>query len=305
MIVKIKSHKRAVFGKVLEYMVNNKDRLFDKEKRSFAITHNLKGNDIKKWEEQFKENENYRLRKRIDSVLLTHEILSWHKDDTKNITLSKMEEMAREYIRQRNPNGIYVAVPHFDKEHYHIHILASGIEYKTGKSLRLSKADLQKLKVNIQNYQVGRFPELSKSVVAHGKKDKSRTSDKEYQVKLRTGRETQREHVIGILKTCYKKANSKEIFFELVKECGIKTYERGGKITGVIDSGRKFRFNRLGFTIDRFIELDKTNTRSKELKNMRGNDPIDTKEKKPTRENQLSQIRTSSKEKSTHKRLEK
>src|SRR6266513_2152857 len=112
--------------------------------------------------------------------------------------------MAREYIRQRNPRRIYVAIPHFDKEHYHIHICASGIEYKTGKSLRLTKPNLLALKKNIQQFQIEKFPELSKSVVGHGKKEKSLLTDKEYQIKLRTGRETNKEQVIGMLKTCYK-----------------------------------------------------------------------------------------------------
>lgn len=276
MIVKIKSHKRAVFGKILEYMVNNKDRLFDKDKRSFALTYNLKGKTIDKWIQQYKENETHRLINRKDSVKLTHEILSWHKDDAKNITLKKMEEMAREYIRQRNPNGIYVAVPHFDKEHYHVHICASGVEYKSGKSLRLSRTDLQKLKIEIQNFQKEKFPELSKSVVEHGKKNKfTRQPDrqvvieKEYRVKLRTGRESEKGNVTGILKTCYKKADSRETFFQMLKDCGIQPYERGGRISGIVSDGRKFRLNRLGFTEERLLDLDKTKIRGRELKEMR------------------------------------
>jgi hypothetical protein len=238
-------------------MMNDEDRLFDAKKQSFAITHNLKGNSIEEWVKQYKANELFRQRKRTDSVLLTHEILSWHRDDAKNITLEKMEDMAREYIRQRNPNGIFVAVPHFDKQHFHIHICASGVEYKTGKSLRLPKADLQKLKKEIQDYQVEKFPELTKSVVAHGKNEKSVLTEKEYQVKLRTGRETNKELVIAILKSCYKKAISKETFFELLKKNNLKTYDRQGNTTGVVYEGIKFRFNRLGFTEERFEGLDR------------------------------------------------
>ena len=74
--------------------------------------------------------------------MATHEIISFHKDDAKNITLDKLEDIARQYVRERNEKGMFVAVPHFDKEHYHIHICASGIEYKTGKAMRLSKMDL-------------------------------------------------------------------------------------------------------------------------------------------------------------------
>ena len=178
MIVKIKSHKRPGFKQLLEYMINNIDRLFDAKDKSFVITHNLKGSDINRWEKQFKENETHRLRKRKDSVYITHEIISWHKDDNKYLSLTKMEDMTREYLRKRNPKGMYVAVPHFDKDHIHIHVCASGIEYKTGKSMRLSKADLSKLKKGIQQYQIEKYPELSKSIVAHGKKT-TRVTNKE------------------------------------------------------------------------------------------------------------------------------
>ncbi len=249
-------------------MISDNDRLFDKGGRSFAITHNLKGNSVVEWEKQFKQNEQCRQRKRTDSILLTHEILSWHQEDAKYITLAKMEAIAREYIRMRNPKGMYVAVPHFDKEHYHIHICTSGIEYKTGKSLRLSKLDLLKLKKDIQQFQIERFPELSKSIVEHGKKEKS-ISDKEYQIKLRTGRETGKEEVVKIIHNCYRKANSKESFFELLKESGLKTYERNGKMAGVVHNYYKFRFSRLGFTREKLAGLDKPMIRENELIRLR------------------------------------
>lgn len=257
-------------------MINDKDRLYDKEGRSFAITHNLKGDSITAWVKQFQANEQKRQRKRSDSVYLTHEILSWHRDDAKNITLTKMEAMAREYIKQRNPRGLYVAVPHFDKEHYHIHICASGVD-KTGMSLRLPKCDLLKLKKDIQEYQIEKYPELSRSIVNHGKaREKSQAggaikSENEYQFKLRTGRESEKELLIGMLKTCYKMAVSKDDFFQKLKECGLETYERSGKITGIIKENIKFRFNRLGFTEERIEELDKSFNRGKELSASRKN----------------------------------
>ena len=255
-------------------MINDKDRLYDKEGRSFAITHNLKGDSISTWVKQFQANEQKRQRKRSDSVYITHEILSWHRDDAKNITLAKMEAMAREYIRKRNNKVLFVAVPHFDKEHYHIHICASGVD-KTGMSLRLPKSDLLKLKKEIQQYQIEKFPEISKSIVNHGKvrdknlEPKEVTSDKEFQFKLRTGRDTEKELLIGMLKTCYKRAISKEDFFLKLKESGLETYERSGKITGIKKGNMKFRFNRLGFTEQRIEDLNKFNEREKELNERR------------------------------------
>lgn len=252
-------------------MLYDKDRLFDDKGYSFAITHNLKGDRVDDWVKQYQENEEYRKCKRTDSVLLTHEIISFHKDDAKNISLAKLEDIARQYVRERNIKGMYVAVPHFDKEHYHIHICASGIEYMTGKSMRLAKKDLGVLKQKIQGYQLERYPELSRSIVNHGKppKGKALLSEKEYQYRLRTGRATDKEQVIGMLKTCYKKANSTEVFFELLKESGLSTYVRGGRISGVVFSDRKFRLKTLGFTEERLQELDKALKQSKELNRVR------------------------------------
>lgn len=279
MIIKIKTYKRPQYKKLLNYMLHDEGRLFNKEKRSFVITHNLKGNTINQWEQQFKENETFRIRKRTDSVLYTHEIISFHKDDAKNISLDKLENMARTYIQKRKINGMFVAVPHFDKDHYHIHICASGLEYHTGKSLRMTKMDFQKLKKDIQNYQIEHFPELSKSVVKHEKKtlnkeqskeyNKITQTEKEYQYKLRTGRATEKEQILGMLKTCYKSSTSKDDFFNKLKECGLKTYIRSGKTTGIIFGNHKFRLNRLGFTEERLEELNRTFNRGNELNKTR------------------------------------
>lgn len=253
--------------KLLDYMVNDKDRLFDEKGYSFAIIHNLKGDTIEELDKQFRANEQYRQHRRANSVILTHEILSWHRDDAKDISLGKLEDMARRYIQNRNPDGMYVAVPHFDKEHYHVHICTSGIEYRTGKTMRLAKKDLQELKQKIQQYQIKKYPELSKSIVDHGKQKKEYAllSEKEYWCKQRTARATDKDQVVGILKTCYKMAISKDDFFDKLKESGLQDYIRGGKIAGIVYCERKFRLKRLGFTEERLAELDKNFNQAKEL----------------------------------------
>lgn len=264
MIIKIKTHKRPSFKALINYMIHDKDRLFDEKGKSFLLTHNVKGKKPESWAKQFEKNETFRLRKRSDSVYCTHEILSWHRDDAKNIHAGMLESMVNEYIRLRNNNGMFIAVAHYDRSHYHVHICASGIEYRTGRTMRLSKINLQKLKKDIQNYQIEKFPELAKSVVSHGN-SKSLKSDKETQDKLRSGRESDKEQLLGILKTCYKKAKSKKSFFELLAECGVKNYKRGGKISGVVFQDRKFRLNRLGFSEDIVEILNKSIMRTKEL----------------------------------------
>lgn len=250
-------------------MLNDENRLFNGKDKSFFITHNLKGRKIDRLVPQFLENEKFRKRRRKDSVILTHEIISFHKEDSDNITIEKLEEIAREYIKQRNNKGLYVAVPHFDKEHYHIHICASGVEYRYGNSLRMTKAGFQKLKKDIQNFQIERFPEISKSLVAHDKKGKSHSTEKEYQQKLRTGRATKKEGVIESIESCLKTSRSKNEFYAKLKESGLETYKRSGKITGVVLDNMKFRFSRLGFTDERLEELNQGNTRRKDLSELR------------------------------------
>ncbi len=269
MIIKIKSFKKPDFKRLLEYMLNDENRLFNSKDKSFFISHNLKGRKIDGLVKQYLENEKFRKRKRKDSVILTHEIISFHKDDSDNINIEKLEEIAREYIKQRNSRGIYVAVPHFDKEHYHIHICASGVEYRFGKSLRMSKAGFQKLKKDIQNFQIERFPEISKSLVAHDKKGKSRQTEKEYQQKLRTGRTTKKENVREAIESCIKTSKSKKEFYTKLKESGFEIYKRSGKITGVVLDKMKFRFARLGFTDERFEDLNQGDTRRKDLSELR------------------------------------
>lgn len=250
-------------------MLGDKNRLFDEDKSSFTITHNLWGDDVKEWTEQYRENDTFRQRKQKNQVFLSHEILSWHKDET-NITLEKMEDMAREYIQLRNPNALYVATPHMDKNHRHVHLAVSATEYGTGKSMRMSKEQFQELKQNIQAYQKEKYPELSKSIVDHSKKVKALLTDKEYQVKLRTRRASQKEQLIELLNTCYEKASSKENFYELLKTNKLRAYERAGKVSGIYFADKKFRLNRIGFSKERLEELNKMLNREKELKETRG-----------------------------------
>lgn len=72
-----------------------------------------------------------------------------------------------------------------------------------------------------------------------------------------------------MLKTCYKKAISKENFFELLKDCELETYSRRGIVTGVIFGGLKFRLRRLGFSQERIQDLDIGIKRAREIQKLR------------------------------------
>ena len=239
MIVKIKSRKSQSFRQLIEYMLHDTDRLSPKE-RGFVVAHGLRGNTVEGWVKQLKENEVGRMHRRKNSVVLTHEILSWHRDDSAAITPEKLEAMTREYIRLRG-NGKFLAVPHYDKHHYHVHILVSGVD-TNGKAMRLSRSELSELKRNIQRYQVERFPELSRSLPAHGRRSEARTNDKEVQYVKRTGKQTTREKVGEIVMHYRNRSQTDEEFFALLSDHDMAVYHRGGRPYGVLYDGRKYRF---------------------------------------------------------------
>ncbi len=249
-IVKIKTYKKPKFDYLLRYMCESQDRLFDAQGKSFRITHNIRGKTIEDWTRSFRENETYRQRRRKNSVYLNHEIISFHRDSTKHLSMEKLEQLVREYIQLRNPNGCYVAVPHFDRYHVHVHICSSAVQYRTGKSMRMSRGELAALKKKIQDFQVERFPELGRSVVRHVRKANGKASEREMQYELRTGKMSKREMVRHIVQDCHRRSSSQEEFFALLKEQGMETYVRGGKVYGVVCEGKKYRFTAM--------ELDKT-----------------------------------------------
>lgn len=274
MIIKILTRQTKTFNQLIEYVT--------KDSKGLVIAHNVKGNKISDWVSQYKENEKHRLNKRKDNIYLYHEILSWHKADTKHLTEDKLKDMVREYIQLRNPKGLYIAGLHEDKSHLHVHLAISGLEYKTGKAMRLSKTDLSKLKKDFQDYQIEKYPELI-SIVKHGKDSKS-LSDAEFQMKMRSDRLTDKEQVLEILNICFKNSKSKDDFFLKLKERGLTTYMRSSKLTGILFQNKKHRLARLGYNETILNELDKSFARNQDLSDIRKQ----LKEKTINKDNKLS-----------------
>lgn len=273
MIVKIKSRKNQTYRQLLEYMLHDNDRLSGKE--GFVVAHNLKGNRIDSWVDQLKALEAGRVHRRKNSVTMTHEILSWHADDAKHMTKGKMERMTREYIRMRGVRGAKVlAIPHYNKSHYHVHLLVSGVD-AVGRAMRLSRDELRDLKINVQQYQVENFPELRNSLPAHGHKSSGRETDNEREYKKRTGKLSVREEVAMLVRSCHSQAISEDDFYERLKKIGLNTYRRGGKVYGVECNGRKYRFSSLGIDIgestarDHFHDFEKDIARLRHTKRSR------------------------------------
>src|SRR5690349_13808669 len=137
-------------------MTRDKATMKDVKGRPIIWTHNVSGT-LRDMERQFKENEVLRAYRNKNSNKLYHTILAWHKDDAKNLTVEKIQAITNAFIELRNPNALYVATIHQDTNHFHVHLLISGTEAFSGKSLNITKAEFQEMKIKLQEYEQTHF----------------------------------------------------------------------------------------------------------------------------------------------------
>lgn len=249
MIIKSTTRKQASFRQLLTYVLNQQ-----KSHIGFTLTHNLRGKTIDEWVKEFEQNESYRKSRRANSVILSHEILSWHKYDENLLSIDMVKEMTYQYIQHRNPNGLYVAVAHIDKgKHWHVHLVVSGVEYRSGVSMRMSKQVFSTLKQQMETHQRTHYPKLAFSQVNHGNQ-LPYAKEPEYQAQKRTRKRSSKEELILSLEKTYQNASSLPHFLQALSAQGIDPYYRNGQLVGVWYgkvNKRKYRLGRLGFGIDR------------------------------------------------------
>jgi len=117
---------------------------------------------------QYRSNNEKRLVPHKRANIAYHEIISFHADDSKNLSREAMLDIARTYTKERSPNSLVVASMHRNKEHLHIHVIVSAVELG-GKVKRLSKNEFRELKQKMERYQ-DKHLQLQHSKVDHSKK---------------------------------------------------------------------------------------------------------------------------------------
>jgi hypothetical protein len=218
---------------VMRYMLHD-----DKADKSRVYTQNLRSDTVAGYVREFINNESFRKFPRRDMIYLTHEILSFHRQqDNAIITPKILDDLISEYMRLRGEKGIILAAPHFDKDHIHVHFAISALEFRTGKSFGMNKAQLHELKISFQRYHTERYPEIGLSTPHHGKGERN-LSHAEWHRK-------EREKIMDTVKKCYSAAQSQQHFLDLLRAEGLHHYERNGKPTGIEHDGLKFRFSRM------------------------------------------------------------
>lgn len=167
MIIKSKSYKHdKAYTTVVDYVLREAE-----QDNSFVLTKFIKGKNLSREaiSKQFLANEKHRVNPRKNNVKLYMEILSFHSDNAKDLTNNKLKKIARKYMSLRSNLSVGLATVHRkEKDHVHLHILLSGTEYKTGKSVRISRDDFKnKVKIPAEEYVRKHYPELEKSAIEH------------------------------------------------------------------------------------------------------------------------------------------
>lgn len=270
MIIKSKSYKsESTYATLVNYCL--KEQELD---GGFVLTRFIKGKNPEKGEiiAQFEKNETFRLHKRKNNVKLYMDILSFHKDDAQHLSNVVLKKIARKYISLRSNLSVAVATIHrHEKEQTHLHILLSGTEYKSGRSVRISKSDFRdKVKVPIEHFVRENFPEIERSAIDHHKKSpiKLRIKDAEYQMNRR-GKSSDKQVLIMHLEDIYKIATSERDFYRLLQKENLQLYGNKNGYRGV-KLNRKYRFSTLGYTKEILQSLTKDLSKSSRLLTLEG-----------------------------------
>lgn len=212
---------------------------------SFLIRHNVRSHTVEGMVREFKENEQYRLVHRRDSVKLFHAIISFSGKDTAYINDRLLKDIAKKFISERGSNNLYAGTKHEDKDHIHLHLCISGVQ-TNGRSARISKQQFHHIKLELDKYQQRKYPQLIHSLPEHGRAKKEKTKEAILET-IKQNRQTNKEKVGTLLKETYHKAASLPSFLSELTAQGHEPYYRNGKLQGVMYEGEKYRFSRLGY----------------------------------------------------------
>lgn len=161
MIIKSMSRKEPSFGQLAAYMSD------EKSDRAFDLHHNLFARDPGDIATEFEANAQ-RLGRRRGGNYLYHEILSI---DTRLCGQSRdvreqLRLLALEFVQKRCPRNIVYGALHRDHaEHLHYHLMISANERGGAKRLRLTKAEFDVTKREIERSARTNYPELKQTEI--------------------------------------------------------------------------------------------------------------------------------------------
>lgn len=128
-------------------------------------------NRLQEMQRQFITNDKQRLHKRTSETKFYHSIISFSKLD--RLSNEQLLSVVKQFTKLRFPNSIVVATNHSDKEHQHIHLIGSNVEYGIHTTNYLTKQQFKNIKIAMERWQDNELG-LLHSKIDHSKKKTSR-----------------------------------------------------------------------------------------------------------------------------------
>lgn len=260
MIIKVVTHrpKKDLFRRLVEYIYTDKGRATDIN--SFSFFNNLSSYTPEGIIQEFEKNDTYR-KQRSNGVALHHCILSFSPEDSKHLTHEILQDLAYKFIELRGAKSIAFGRVHNSDGHQHIHLIFSGNEYQSNKSMRMDKKEFQKIHRELEEYQQEKYPQLSHSIVKLHSRNRDKPkglSEVEKHIENR-GIKLRKTSLKGQIKQLLAESNHTLDFYEKLQEKGFLLYRdrKTAKAVGIqTANGRKYRFTTLGIGLKTIRELD-------------------------------------------------
>lgn len=220
-------------------------------------------------------------------VFRYHEVLAfaYENSNPKDLSREKLQHIATEYLKLRDPQGLSkaICVPHIeDGRHYHLHLLMTSNHIESSRSgdMMLNNEQYYSLRREMERYILREMPELHQSTVFLEEKEIQQILPEKYrrerqlmQLEKPTRKKNQtKDKIAELVKEVLSRSNTLEEFEKLLNNTpNFQTYQRNGKLTGVIhERKKKYRFSNLGIplykenfrTLKRMSEVEQLQKRS-------------------------------------------
>ena len=276
------ARKEPTFTQLYDYITREGD--FDPR---FVFTQNFILRDREAILKEFENNANL-LSKRSNGNYLYHEIISITR--AKSLSEDKQKEMLKDIVAQyskgRGKDCLVFGGLHDEKDdNLHFHLIISANKQGEANRHWLKKSEFNKVKVQVEEYTLQRYPELGQAKLISKKfSDKEKMSQKEFELKRRTGKASHKDVFKDKLKTIFEKSADKQAFFDNLEKAQIEIYTRG-KTIGFLDveNNRKHRLKTLGLVAE-FEQINSTLSKtesSKEKDQEKKEQPKQTPKKEP------------------------
>ena len=249
MIIKSMARKEPTFQQLYDYITREGDYAPE-----YCFTRNFILRDRENILRDFERNAKL-LSKRKNGNYLYHEIISITR--AKGISQKEQKallfQIVQQYAESRAKDCLVFGGLHVEKDNnLHFHLIISANELNQSKRYRLSKQQFSEVKVGLETHVLEHHPELEQEQLISAKqKQSTKTSNKEQELKRRTGKPTQKDLFREKLQGIFANSIDKNDFFANLETADIECYTRG-KTIGFLDrqTGKKHRLKTLGLVAE-------------------------------------------------------